>query len=736
MAEGKKRYELKVYSNYTAMDSLSTPFDYVERAGILGLSGIALTDRMTVSGLCDLCYAARSSSVRAIYGAELVVENDLLPDFHKRFCVSVLAKNAAGMREINRLLSISSRQKSECVPLSELLASRDDLLLGSCCNQGAFFHYKKGKISADRFFEAAGIFDYLEISPEMDEDITRIITMIGAHYGFPVAAVSDARYCARVQSEHYRALCSANMLHAVDTPDKPLYSAAQLMQHFAYLGEDCCADVVYHAPAKIVSQIEDFEPLPLCKGTLAPHTAPLAETLRDAFAEKFGEEPPEFAKVRFDAELTYFAESGLMPDLQTLCGILSDHPSGSAYLSSTYGGTLLAYLLGFSRIDPLPGYLHCTDCGSYTQLSGQNARNTQRQIACPHCGRSCRVQGYDLPFSDFADSCDHNRLYAVCANTSEVKTFERLNQLFDREQFARIGTFRNMPFARFRKFYKSLSRDNHDCLPPLPREESFDRLSMLGGGVGLFADGQIQYLLTPQEMAVQDVTAICREPGSSATYLTAYGVEDFEAGGYPVLRLIPSDALRQLTLLEQQSDCVITEDTPYIEEALSYLHRMKEDDFGWLPEEYWGYLLRIIDDYPITGYEQLIRALSLGHGSRLWVQNFDRLVDEGMVKPNEIFTCREELLSYLLAGGVDRETAIRITDAVQHGNGDLALDEQTENLLWDLKFPHWLVPVLCEIRRLDTRVFAIAEADVLCRLLWYRLHDEKLYQKICMKGRV
>ena len=132
MSEQKRRYELKVYSNYTVMDSLSTPLDYVERAGILGLSGIALTDRMTVSGLCDLCYAARESAVRVIYGVELVVENDMLPDFHKRFCVSVLAKNAAGMREINRLLSVSSRQKQDCIPLSELLCSRDDLLLGSC----------------------------------------------------------------------------------------------------------------------------------------------------------------------------------------------------------------------------------------------------------------------------------------------------------------------------------------------------------------------------------------------------------------------------------------------------------------------------------------------------------------------------------------------------------------------------------------------------------------------------
>lgn len=83
--------------------------------------------------------------------------------------VTVLAKNQEGLKELYKITSDSNtkyfnrRKKSPQIPLSELLSRRDNLLIGSACDNGIAFKAATLDLKdIDRIFR---YFDYIEIFP-------------------------------------------------------------------------------------------------------------------------------------------------------------------------------------------------------------------------------------------------------------------------------------------------------------------------------------------------------------------------------------------------------------------------------------------------------------------------------------------------------------------------------------------------------------------------------------------
>ncbi len=733
MSEQKKRYELKVCSNHTVMEGLNPPADYIKKCKLSGISGVAFTDRMTVSAYPEILEASKADAAfLPIYGVELVVENDVLPnDFAASFCVSVLIKDSIGLKCIYRILSAAAEGEKRSVLFSALLSFREHLLLGSAADGGAFYHCTAASDLEDAFSKIAGYFDYLEITPAMSRELVRRIDALGVKLDIPVAAVSDARYCYRAQEEHHTALTHANRLNGEPVTPKPLCSAKQLLRHFAFLGSERADAAVYGAPAMIAANIGKVELFDRHFHRLSPQCDSISSALQAACKKRYGENIPGFVKDRLNQELAYFTREGLLGHLQTLYQVTKSMKG--AYIAGSYGGTLLCFLLGISPIDPLPAYLHCPNCGSYTALSDEEAEDMY--CFCPHCMTINRVLGFDIPFSTFTASSDYHQLWIVCERKDAKSVEATLGQMYPPSHMSRIGAFRTMPFARFRKFYQQLNREHENCMPLLPREEGFDRISSLGGGVGLFAHDLGEYLLTPAYLTVCDLTAICKETGKrQGKHLTAFGAEDFENGGCTVLKCTHSDAVEMLNALTAQSKYQIDEQTDYTSEAMELLAAMQQNDFALLPEEYLTFLPTLSSYFPLDSYAALVDILSIGHGSKLWIDNFALLLQEERITPDEMFTCCEELYDLLCYHGMDEKTACDIVDAVRIGEGNALMTEEMTDHFKQLDLPEWLPEVLGRIRRLHTMMYAIAEADVLCRLLWYAIRDEALYRKICLKG--
>src|SRR5687767_10544858 len=91
--------QLHVHSYFSVLDAPTPPESLVSTAAELGLSAIALTDHNSVGGLVRFWKAAERVGIKAIFGAEVTLED------HSH--LTLLAENQVGWGNLCRLVSAS-----------------------------------------------------------------------------------------------------------------------------------------------------------------------------------------------------------------------------------------------------------------------------------------------------------------------------------------------------------------------------------------------------------------------------------------------------------------------------------------------------------------------------------------------------------------------------------------------------------------------------------------------------
>jgi len=104
---------LHVHSHYSLLDGLPSPQRIVQRAEEIGAPAIALTDHGSIFGIVAFAKAARKAGIKSIPGIELYVCLDD-PSIktvanNKRFHLTVLARNEAGLSALMKLVSETNR---------------------------------------------------------------------------------------------------------------------------------------------------------------------------------------------------------------------------------------------------------------------------------------------------------------------------------------------------------------------------------------------------------------------------------------------------------------------------------------------------------------------------------------------------------------------------------------------------------------------------------------------------
>jgi len=378
----QKFTHLHVHSHYSLLDGLSKIDDLLDHTKTLGMDSIALTDHGAVYGAVEFYKKAREKGIKPIIGAELYLayENRLQkrPNIDdKRYHSVLLVKNEEGYKNLVKLITKSHLEGFYYKPRidEDLLQEHSQGLIGfSGCLQGKIprlIMAKDLKSAEEISLKYKEIFGkdnfYFEVQdhpniPEQ-ENLNKALISLSQKLDIPLVATQDVHYLKKDDAEAQDILMLINTGADPNDPERltmkaddfSLKSPAEMIKAFKELPE------AIENTQKIADSCNfQFEfgktKLPYF---IVPSGKPPNEYLKELCFEGLKKRSlkltPEI-KNRIEGELTVISKTGFAPYFLIVQDFVNWAKENRIIVGpgrGSVGGSLIAYLVGITNVNPL-----------------------------------------------------------------------------------------------------------------------------------------------------------------------------------------------------------------------------------------------------------------------------------------------------------------------------------------------------------------------------------------------
>jgi DNA polymerase-3 subunit alpha len=378
---------IRIASEYDA-DNKRTVLGLMEAVAAAGMPAVALTDQSNLFAMVKFYKAAQSKGIKPIIGVDLLVYET--GDRVEPTRLSLLCQDDVGYKNLTRLVSRSYQEgQHKGVPMIERSWLDAGKLQGLIALSGGLAGDVGRAIVGSRSDDAQNTLQswvalfgdrfYLELQrtgrPNEETYIAGALKLAVQH-GVPVVATNDVRFLAQEDFESHEARVCIHEGSQLGDPNRPRrYSEQQFLRTPAQM-IDLFADI----PEAIANTVEIAKrcslELKLGKSVLPPYPVPngatMEEYIRDEAArglvQRIAEvkaHPPAGARVVSEEEY----QSRLSVELDVICQmgfagyflIVADFIRWSRENGIPVGpgrgsgaGSLVAYSLGITDLDPLP----------------------------------------------------------------------------------------------------------------------------------------------------------------------------------------------------------------------------------------------------------------------------------------------------------------------------------------------------------------------------------------------
>lgn len=683
----------------------------------------------------------------------------------------ILVKNNTGRVNLNRLVSESHLNyfnRRPRMPKSLINKYRDGLIIGSACEAGELYQALLDERSDETIANIVSFYDYLEIQPvgnnefmigsERVENVNSIediqkfnqkIVDLGEQFHKPVVATCDVHFL-NPDDAIYRSILLAGKGFKDADQQAPLYfrTTQEMLDEFAYLGSEKAKEVVITNTNKINDMIENISPIhpDKCPPVIPDSDKTLREICYNRAHEIYGDDLPERVTSRLEKELNSIIGNGyavMYIIAQKLVWDSNDH----GYLvgsRGSVGSSFVATMAGITEVNPLSAHYICPKC-HYVDFDSDAVRPYSKKGMsgcdmpdrdCPVCGTPLQKEGHDIPFETFL-GFKGNKEPDIDLNFSgeyQSKAHKYVEVIFGEGKAFRAGTIGTLAektaYGYVYKYFEE--RDIHK------RRCEMERLAEGCTGVkrttGQHPGGII---VVPHEHEIYEFTAIQHPANDVNTDIITTHFEyhsiDHNLLKLDILGHDDPTMIRRLEDLTGMDATTIPLDDP---EVMSLFH--STDILGITPEDIGGiemgslgvpefgteFVMQMLKDTNPKCFSDLVRISGLSHGTDVWLGNAQTLIEEGKAEISTAICCRDDIMTYLINMGLDKEQSFTIMESVRKGKG---LKPEWEEEMTSHGVPDWYIWSCKKIKYMFPKAHAAAYVMMGWRVAWFKVHKPLAY---------
>ena len=773
----EKRVELHAHTKMSAMDGLNDTKRLVQMAESWGHPAVAITDHGVVQAFPDASHAGKD--IMIIYGCEgyMLDDRDLIADdgtidYKAKGTnhIIILAKNKKGLENLYRLVSLAHLDyfyKKPRIPRSVLEKHREGLILGSACEAGEVFRAVLDGAPEDELAFLVNFYDYLEIQPlinnsflidgvniRSEEDLKALnlrIVELGEKYGKPVVATCDAHYFDAEEAIYRRILMAGQGYKDVEG-DEGLYfrTTEEMLEEFAYLGEEKAYEVVIGNTNAIADSIERMMPVP--DGKFPPKIDGAQDALRKACQERstqmYGSPLPEEIRERLDKELNSIIDNGYAVMYRSAEMLVKKSLEDGYLVGSrgSVGSSFAATMSGITEVNPLPPHYLCPNCKNieWGDLKEYDCGVDMPDKVCPKCGTEYTKEGFNIPFETFlgfnADKEPDIDLNFAGEYQSTAQKY--VEEIFGPENVYKAGTIGTIKdktaYGYVAKYFEERGeRVNRFELDRLTKScEGVRRTSgQHPGGIIIVPEGHEIYEFCPIQHPANDV--------KSDVITTHF---DYHSIDQNLLKLdiLGHDApsmIRQLQDMTGVDPLKVPIKDPKVMSIFNGIEGLSIEDPDYkfthgsygIPEFGTAFVRKMLDDVKPTTFEELIRISGFSHGTDVWIGNARDLIVDGTATMKEAIATRDDIMNYLRKKGLPDSDAFTIMEKVRKGKG---LTEEQEQLMMENDVPDWYIDSCKKIQYMFPRAHAVAYVIMSSRIAYYKVYHPLEFYSVYFTAKV
>ncbi len=771
-----KRVELHAHTKMSENDGLTDVEDLVTMSAHWGQPAVAITDHGVVQSFPDAAATAErlkkeGINIKIIYGMEgyLYPDEDAIGEDgkidikkHGTHHIILLAKNETGLRNLYKLVSLSHINYfyyKPRLPRSVIEAHREGLLIGSACEAGEMYRAVKSGKSDEELMKIADFYDYLEIQPlgnnrfmidkgevESNDDLIANnlkILEIADRLGKMTVATTDSHYPTQDAGIFRRVIMSAKNLTETNSDCLYLRTTNEMMDEFSYLG-DRAEEIVVTNTNKIADMVSEIKPVP--EGKFPPQIDNADKILREeaykTAKDLYGDTIPEMIKSRLDEELNAIIGNGYAV-LYVAARLLVQKSLSAGYIvgsRGSVGSSLAATMAGITEVNPLPPHYVCPKC-KHLEMCDDGEYDCgwdMPEKICPECGEKMNKDGFDISFATFLGFKGDKEpdIDLNFAGEYQTRAHKYVGEIFGEENIFKAGTVSTLAekkaYGYVKNYIEKYKQDHRDA-----KFSKYDVEYMIQGCLGLKSTtGQHPggIIILPDKHEITEFCPVQRPANKSnvdiiTTHFDYHKIDKnllkLDLLGHDVPSMLKhlkdSTGIDPLTVNIGDSKVLsIFTSTDALDIKVNG-YKFKHGTYG-IPEFGTGFVRNMLDTVQPKTVSQLIKISGFSHGTGVWRKNAEDLLKNGTATIDEVISCRDDIMNYLIKKGIDKSGAFKIMEKIRKNK---PLNEKELALMRSHSVPEWYIESCDTLEYLFPRAHAAAYVMMAGRMAWYKVYYPK-----------